>query len=142
EAPREWARPDAPGARAGVAGDQGGGGAARPRLSEPQQRLLDDLFAIVSEHAADSAVDIDRVRVREAFVFACEHHAAQRRKSGEDFIVHPVGVARICASMRLDTETLCAALLHDTIEDTAASIEEVRERFGDEIAAVVDGVTK
>ncbi len=75
-------------------------------------------------------------------MFACEHHAAQRRKSGEDFIVHPVGVARICASMRLDTETLCAALLHDTVEDTSASIEEVRERFGEEIAGVVDGVTK
>ena len=75
-------------------------------------------------------------------MFACEHHAAQRRKSGEDFIVHPVGVARICAGMRLDTETLCAALLHDTVEDTSASIEEVRERFGEEIAGVVDGVTK
>ena len=57
-------------------------------------------------------------RVEEAFVFACEHHADQRRKSGEDFIIHPVGVAKICAGMRLDTETLCAALLHDTVEDT------------------------
>ena len=56
--------------------------------------------------------------------------------------MHPVGVARICAGMRLDTETLCAALLHDTVEDTSASIEEVRERFGEEIAAIVDGVTK
>jgi guanosine-3',5'-bis(diphosphate) 3'-pyrophosphohydrolase len=111
-------------------------------LSEPERRLLNDLFAIVSEHAADSAVEIDRGRVQDAFVFACEHHAAQRRKSGEDFIVHPVGVARICAGMRLDTETLCAALLHDTVEDTSASIEEVRERFGEEIAAIVDGVTK
>jgi guanosine-3',5'-bis(diphosphate) 3'-pyrophosphohydrolase len=111
-------------------------------LSEPERRLLNDLFAIVSEHAADSAVEIDRARVQDAFVFACEHHAAQRRKSGEDFIVHPVGVARICAGMRLDTETLCAALLHDTVEDTSASIEEVRERFGEEIAAIVDGVTK
>src|SRR5271169_2179723 len=103
---------------------------------------LGDLFAIVSEHAADSAVEIDRSRVQDAFAFACEHHAAQRRKSGEDFIVHPVGVARICAGMRLDTETLCAALLHDTVEDTSASIEEVRERFGEEISGVVDGVTK
>ena len=111
-------------------------------LDASERRLLSDLFAIVSEHAADSAVDIDRERVQDAFVFACEHHAEQRRKSGEDFIVHPVGVARICASMRLDTETLCAALLHDTVEDTSASIEEVRERFGEEIAAIVDGVTK
>jgi GTP diphosphokinase / guanosine-3',5'-bis(diphosphate) 3'-diphosphatase len=111
-------------------------------LSVSERRLLSDLFAIVSEHAADSSVEIDRARVQDAFVFACEHHAAQRRKSGEDFIVHPVGVARICASMRLDTETLCAALLHDTVEDTSASIEEVRERFGEEISSVVDGVTK
>jgi GTP diphosphokinase / guanosine-3',5'-bis(diphosphate) 3'-diphosphatase len=116
--------------------------AQRQTLSEPQRRLLNDLFAIVSEHAADSAVEIDRSRVQDAFVFACEHHAAQRRKSGEDFITHPVGVARICAGMRLDTETLCAALLHDTIEDTSASIGEVRERFGEEIAQIVDGVTK
>src|ERR1700728_3849228 len=111
-------------------------------LDESERQLLGDLFAVVSEHAADSAVPIDRARVQDAFVFACEHHAAQRRKSGEDFIVHPVGVARICAGMRLDTETLCAALLHDTVEDTSASIEEVRERFGEEIAGVVDGVTK
>jgi GTP diphosphokinase / guanosine-3',5'-bis(diphosphate) 3'-diphosphatase len=116
--------------------------ASRAELNEFERRLLGDLFAIVSEHAADSAVEIDRGRVEEAFVFACEHHAAQRRRSGEDFIVHPVGVARICAGMRLDTETLCAALLHDTIEDTSASIEEVGERFGEEIAQIVDGVTK
>ncbi len=99
--------------------------ASARRSAPPSGRLLSDLFAIVSEHAADSAVEIDRGRVQDAFVFACEHHAEQRRKSGEDFIVHPVGVARICASMRLDTETLCAALLHDTVEDTSASIEEV-----------------
>ncbi len=115
---------------------------ARLDLNELERRLLKDLFAIVSEHAEDSAVEVDRLRVQEAFVFACEHHADQRRKSGEDFIVHPVGVARICAGMRLDTETLCAALLHDTVEDTSASIEEVSERFGEEIAQIVDGVTK
>jgi GTP diphosphokinase / guanosine-3',5'-bis(diphosphate) 3'-diphosphatase len=111
-------------------------------LSELQRRLLEDLFAIVSEHAADAAVQIDRERVQEAFVFACEQHGEQRRRSGEDFIVHPVGVARICAGMRLDTDTLCAALLHDTVEDTSASLEQVSERFGKEIASIVDGVTK
>ena len=125
-----------------AAAQQGESAAAALGLSPSERRLLGDLFAIVSEHATDSSVEIDRARVQDAFVFACEHHADQRRKSGEDFIVHPVGVARICASMRLDTETLCAALLHDTVEDTSASIEEVRERFGEEIAGVVDGVTK
>ena len=111
-------------------------------LSDAEQRLLDDLYAIVAEHAAETTIPIDRERVRDAFVFACEHHADQRRLSGEEFIVHPVGVARICASMRLDTDSLCAALLHDIVEDTSTSIEEVRERFGDTIAGIVDGVTK
>jgi GTP diphosphokinase / guanosine-3',5'-bis(diphosphate) 3'-diphosphatase len=140
--------PASPGASSGEARADAGLRASTPAppppagLSASERRLLSDLFAIVSEHAADSALEIDRGRVQGAFVFACEHHAAQRRKSGEDFIVHPVGVARICAGMRLDTETLCAALLHDTVEDTSASIEEVRERFGEEIAGIVDGVTK
>src|SRR2546423_3284176 len=113
-----------------------------PNLTETERRLLGDLFAIVEEHAGDSIVEIDKLRVQEAFVFACEHHADQRRKSGEDFINHPVGVAKICAGLRLDTETLCPALLHDTVEDTSASLDEVCERFGDEIANLVDGVTK
>src|SRR6478752_3278377 len=111
-------------------------------LAEADRRLLGDLFAIVEEHADDAALEIDRAQVERAFVFACEHHADQRRQSGEDFIVHPVGVAKICAGMRLDTETLCAALLHDTVEDTTASLDEVREQFGEEVALLVDGVTK
>jgi guanosine-3',5'-bis(diphosphate) 3'-pyrophosphohydrolase len=115
---------------------------AAPELSESQQRLLGDLFAIVEEHADHAAAPIDRDRVREAFVYACVHHGDQRRMSGEDFITHPVGVAKICAGMRLDTETLCAALLHDTVEDTSASLDEVTEAFGEEIAGLVDGVTK
>jgi GTP diphosphokinase / guanosine-3',5'-bis(diphosphate) 3'-diphosphatase len=114
----------------------------RADLTEIERSLLSDVFAIVEEHADASAVQIDRKKVEQAFVFACEHHADQRRLSGEDFIVHPVGVAKICAGMRLDTETLCAALLHDTVEDTSASIAEVRRGFGDEIANLVDGVTK
>ncbi|HET9123956.1 MAG TPA: bifunctional (p)ppGpp synthetase/guanosine-3',5'-bis(diphosphate) 3'-pyrophosphohydrolase [Solirubrobacteraceae bacterium] len=116
--------------------------AAGPTLTDSQQRLLGDLFAIVEEHADHAAAPIDRDRVREAFVYACVHHGDQRRMSGEDFITHPVGVAKICAGMRLDTETLCAALLHDTVEDTSASLDEVRAAFGEEIAGLVDGVTK
>ncbi|HUE27975.1 MAG TPA: bifunctional (p)ppGpp synthetase/guanosine-3',5'-bis(diphosphate) 3'-pyrophosphohydrolase, partial [Solirubrobacteraceae bacterium] len=114
----------------------------RAELTAIERRLLGDLFAIVEEHANQAAVAIDRDRVEEAFVYACVHHADQRRKSGEDFIIHPVGVAKICAGMRLDTDTLCAALLHDTVEDTSASLEEVQESFGEEIASLVDGVTK
>jgi len=115
---------------------------ARTDLTPDQQRLLSDLFAIVEEHADDAALPIDRARVEEAFVFACEHHADQRRKSGEHFIIHPAAVAKICAGLRLDTDTLVAALLHDTVEDTTASLEEVKELFGEEVMALVDGVTK
>jgi GTP diphosphokinase / guanosine-3',5'-bis(diphosphate) 3'-diphosphatase len=111
-------------------------------LTEFERGLLGDLLAVIEEHSSDAAQAIRRESVERAFVFACEHHADQRRRSGEDFIIHPVGVAKICAGMRLDTETLCAALLHDTVEDTSASLDEVREEFGEEIAALVDGVTK
>ncbi len=85
---------------------------------------------------------IDRAKVERAFDFACERHADQVRYSGDEFITHPVGVAQVCAGMRLDTETLCAALLHDTVEDTSASLEEIEAEFGQEIARLVDGVTK
>ncbi len=96
----------------------------------------------VNGDVAVSVATIDRTAVKHAFEFACERHADQRRHSGDEFITHPVGVAQICAGMRLDTETLCAALLHDTVEDTSASLEEIRTEFGDEIAQLVDGVTK
>ena len=111
-------------------------------LTPLERELVADLFAIVDEHADEVAESVDRARVVQAFVFSCEHHADQRRRSGEEFIVHPVGVAKICAGMRLDTETLCAALLHDTVEDTSASLDEVREAFGEEVCGLVDGVTK
>ncbi|HET8819907.1 MAG TPA: HD domain-containing protein, partial [Thermoleophilaceae bacterium] len=112
------------------------------KLTDDQRVLLGDLFAVVEEHAGESAEEIDRDPVERAFVFSCERHADQRRASGEDFIVHPVGVAKICAGMRLDTATLCAALLHDTVEDTSASLDEVESEFGEEVAQLVDGMTK
>jgi guanosine-3',5'-bis(diphosphate) 3'-pyrophosphohydrolase len=89
-----------------------------------------------------AVASIDRAALEHAFDFACDRHADQLRYSGDEFITHPVGVAQVCAGMRLDTETLCAALLHDTVEDTSASLEEIREEFGEEIAQLVDGVTK
>jgi guanosine-3',5'-bis(diphosphate) 3'-pyrophosphohydrolase len=112
------------------------------QLSKEQRALLGDLFAVVEEHSAGSREPVDKRAIERAFAFACESHADQQRKSGEEFITHPLGVARICAGMRLDTPTLSAALLHDTVEDTSASLEEVQERFGEEVAQLVDGVTK
>src|SRR3954447_11895562 len=111
-------------------------------LDAYERELLGDLFAVIEEHAGPGSPQIDRGEVERAFVFACEHHQDQRRRSGEDFITHPIAVAKICAGMRLDTATLVAALLHDTVEDTSATLDEVRTGFGDEVAQLVDGVTK
>jgi GTP diphosphokinase / guanosine-3',5'-bis(diphosphate) 3'-diphosphatase len=111
-------------------------------LTTDERELLGDLLAVVSEHSDDGTEQIDAEAVERAFAFACERHADQRRRSGEDFITHPVEVAKICAGLRLDTETLCAALLHDTVEDTSASLDEVEAKFGESIAQLVDGVTK
>ena len=124
--------------------EHGSRGPAGPKtgLTDDQRVLLGDLFAVVEEHAEEAAEPIDRELVTRAFVFACARHADQRRASGEDFIVHPVGVAKICAGMRMDTATLCAALLHDTVEDTSASLDEVGEDFGEQVCKLVDGVTK
>src|SRR5437588_860956 len=116
--------------------------AAAVELNEFERGLLGDLFAVIEEHDDPRRPGIDREAVEHAFVFSCERHADQRRKSGEGFIVHPVAWAKTCAGMRLDTQTLCAALLHDTVEDTSASLIEVRDEFGEEIATLVDGVTK
>ena len=115
------------------------------RITDEQRALLGDLFALIEEFGSPAdggAPTIDRDAVEHAFVFACERHRDQKRRSGDEFITHPVGVARICAGMRLDTDTLCAALLHDTVEDTSASLEDVEGEFGPEIAQLVDGVTK
>src|SRR5215213_2760130 len=75
-------------------------------LNDFERDLLSDLMAVIGEHEGESAEPIARAKVERSFVFACERHADQRRQSGEDFIVHPVGVAKICAGMRLDTATL------------------------------------
>jgi GTP pyrophosphokinase len=77
-----------------------------------------------------------------AYDVAEEHHRGQRRKSGDPYITHPLAVATILAELGMDTTTLVAALLHDTIEDTDYSLEMLRDDFGDEVAHLVDGVTK
>ncbi len=85
----------------------------------------------------------DLKQVEDAYLFAADYHAAQRRRSGEPYINHPVEVATILAhDLRMDADTICAALLHDTVEDTAATKGLVRENFGDAVAELVDGVTK
>lgn len=100
-------------------------------LLAPIQSRVDSLW---------SASDLDRLAL--AFDRAASAHAGQLRKSGDPYITHPVAVAEILIDLGLDSATICAALLHDTVEDTAYSLTQLRTEFGDEIANLVDGVTK
>ena len=99
---------------------------------------IDDLCAIAGEYLEPDQV----AQIREACHFATEAHAGIYRKSGEPYIFHPLAVARILANVRFDHETLQAALLHDVIEDTQYSKEQISARFGPEVADLVDGVSK
>ncbi len=99
----------------------------------------EELFQHMS--AKETAEDI--TRLRDAFEFAWEAHLPQRRKSGEPYIIHPVNVARIVAEeLELGANPVIAAFLHDVVEDTPYTIEDIRARFGDEVAFLVDVVTK
>jgi RelA/SpoT family (p)ppGpp synthetase len=81
-------------------------------------------------------------RVREAYEFGAQAHEGQKRLSGEPYIAHPVAVADILADLHMDAQTIVAAILHDVIEDTATAKNEIAERFGAEVAELVDGVSK
>jgi GTP diphosphokinase / guanosine-3',5'-bis(diphosphate) 3'-diphosphatase len=111
-----------------------------PRNAEAERH--DHLLAELLDHVSAYNPDADRDRIRAAFDYACDQHTGQMRKSGETFIHHPWAVAVICAELKLDTATIQAALLHDVVEDTDAELEDIRERFGDEVTLLVDGVTK
>ena len=97
-----------------------------------------ELLEIVRRY--NSKVDIDRVR--RAYDFGKRAHRGQWRKSGEAYFNHPIEVAKILTELRLDDATIVTALLHDTIEDTNSSFKEIKLQFGDQIAKLVDGVTK
>ncbi len=87
-------------------------------------------------------LDADRERIREAYQFAADAHSDNKRASGEPYILHPLAVAGILAELRLDPNTIIAGLLHDVVEDTAYKLDDLASRFGDQVAALVDGVTK
>jgi guanosine-3',5'-bis(diphosphate) 3'-pyrophosphohydrolase len=107
----------------------------------PAQRHQELLVPLLEDVAAYNP-EFDRELLKRAFLFASEAHEGQQRRSGEPFIAHPVGVARVLADLHLDDSTLAAALLHDVVEDTDLTIEEVRAEFGEEITRLVEGVTK
>ena len=106
--------------------------------SKGAEQLLAPLKSSFHQHHPESTLDeIDR-----AFVTAEQKHEGQLRKSGDPYITHPVAVAEILAELGLDQPTIIAALLHDTVEDTGYSLDELKSDFGAEVASLVDGVTK
>lgn len=105
-------------------------------------KALDITIRDVLYEARRNNKNIDKNKIFKAYTFAAEKHKNQKRKSGESYIIHPLHVAYILASWGLDTQTICAALLHDVVEDTNATYEDIEKNFDEEVASLVEGVTK
>jgi guanosine-3',5'-bis(diphosphate) 3'-pyrophosphohydrolase len=99
---------------------------------------LHDILDMVSAYNPEADLD----QIRKAYVFSAKVHQGQTRRSGEPYLIHPLEVAGILAKMKLDVPSICTSLLHDTVEDTVATLEEIEGLFGEEIRNLVDGVTK
>ena len=114
--------------------------APKPTIKQPPAAANFRLL----ESACKSYMDPDSIeKIARAYRFAADYHRDQRRRSGEPYINHPVEVALILAKdLRMDEDTICAALLHDTVEDTSASLDQLKGLFGETVADLVDGVTK
>ena len=105
-----------------------------------EYRGLEPLINMLKQTSKNYNID----KIRDAFAYAEELHSGQFRQSGEPYISHPVAVAEIVAGLELDTDSICAALLHDTVEDCGAKtdLEVISRRFGPNVALLVDGLTK
>jgi (p)ppGpp synthase/HD superfamily hydrolase len=91
----------------------------------------------------ESYLQVEEIEtIMRAYEFGAAAHDGQKRQSGEDYISHPVAVARELADMHMDAQAIAAAILHDVVEDTEASLAEIEEQFGEEVAILVDGVSK
>jgi GTP pyrophosphokinase len=110
--------------------------------SAPDADLAEDAFSRLAGHTSAYLDKSSIERLRKAYVFAHSLHSGQLRKSGEPYIVHPIAVAEILAEYRMDETSLVAAILHDVVEDTHVSVEEVEKQFGNNVASIVDGLTK
>lgn len=109
----------------------------RPPGPEPSRRIS-ELCTLLEDYLDPKQVE----QIHQAYRFGADAHSGQRRLSGEPYITHPIAVARILAEMRMDKESIIAALLHDVIEDTPTAKEGLAEQFGSEVAEIVDGVSK
>ena len=105
---------------------------------EDPNRLYDMLIARIRKYHPSTDVSM----IEKAYKLAVKAHGDQRRKSGEPYIIHPLWVAIILADLEMDKETIAAGMLHDVVEDTKLTEEDIRREFGDEVALLVDGVTK
>ncbi|MEA3501153.1 MAG: HD domain-containing protein, partial [Actinomycetota bacterium] len=105
---------------------------------ESPEEMLDDLIEIAVEHHPGTDVGA----IKAAYAVAAEAHSGQFRRTGDPYIVHPLAVAQILATYGLDTATIVAALLHDVVEDTEFTLDDLERDFGSEVALLVDGVTK
>src|SRR6476469_2540406 len=110
----------------------------KPPSPAPGVASVTQLAEKLSEYLTPSELK----KVKEAYRFSDEMHLGQVRKSGEPYIVHPIAVAEICADWKLDAQAIMAALLHDVIEDQDVKKEELIERFGPQVATLVDGLSK
>ncbi|MFV0133249.1 RelA/SpoT family protein [Streptomyces sp. HMX87] len=145
--------PVTPGAAAGAVPPPAARRKARPRLDlrrlgraallgpAARDRLPDAIGHVVEAHRAHHP-DADLEPLRRAYLLAESSHRGQMRKSGEPYITHPLAVTLILAELGAETTTLTASLLHDTVEDTEVTLEQVRDQFGEEVRYLVDGVTK
>lgn len=107
-------------------------------MSEIQEMTIEDVINTTKKNNRKS----DSKLIRKVYNYAKAHHEGQLRKSGEPYIIHPVQVAYILSTLGLDDSTICAALLHDVVEDTEITKQDLENEFGEEIAELVDGVTK
>ena len=111
-------------------------------LPHADQVSEEDLYNKLIKLISVTYVPEDVELIRRAYEYAHEAHRDQKRKSGEDYIIHPLNVAIILGEMDMDRETVCAGLLHDVVEDTSVSLDDISEIFGADVAELVDGVTK
>ena len=116
--------------------------AGKPVISQAARRSIDLRFVELMDKVRRSRPGDDLELLRRAYDFAAEQHKTQVRQSGEPFLSHPVEVAHILADMKLDVTSLCAALLHDVVEDTKIPLSTISEQFGADVARLVEGATK
>jgi guanosine-3',5'-bis(diphosphate) 3'-pyrophosphohydrolase len=109
---------------------------------DPAQRSIDERFESLLKHVKANRPSEDIALIRKAWEFCVRHHDGQVRASGEPYIVHPLEVAEVLAEMKMDSTAIAAGLLHDSVEDTPATNEEIAAEFGDQVAHIVEGVTK